>query len=125
MAISLPTAELHARYLEMSLTRYSLDEIAAAAAEFNALELEYTELVDAVQALLDAKYDTTFTGWQCQLNAADRRLYELLDSALIPVAEWGRMRSGRSREKWPLSVWRRESAAYRRLIKRIKASIGQ
>ncbi len=119
MNIEIPSAELHSRFYANGLTRYSLEEITSAAKEYAACEQEYDELV-AQAAPIIGDHDK-FPGLIWYAPEPIQALYKQLDSGLIPgYCSYG---AKSSKERYPVSTWRKEIKSYRTLIRKVRKAL--
>ena len=110
MAVEIPDAIVHSRFLKNGLTKYEHDEIISAIQDFEKCEQEYNALAEQAFDLI-GEFDKI--GMIVYASEPIQALYSLMHSGLIPSIQ-----IGDSKEHWPVKTWQKEISKYRSLNKK-------
>lgn len=111
-----------ARVQSYGLTKYGpeqTDEIAQALADLNAAEAEYDAAIEAAWPIYTPAEDQRWIGWQCYLPESLANLYNISNDTDGVSFD----RGGHGNESFPISLWKRNAAKFRRQARRIRQAI--
>lgn len=117
--LEIPEKEVHARFYNNGLTKYTYEEIARAIQEYQACQEENTNLA-AQASLLIGDHDK-YPGLIHYAPEPIQRLYDLLCSENSPD-HCGCGARG-SKEYWPVATWQKEIKKWYRWNKKIQTAI--
>ena len=117
------TSEKIARAREYGLTRYApeqVDEINAAYAALVEAQAEYEAAVEAAWPVYTpADEADRWIGWQCYLPERLAALYDVTNDTDGVTFD----RGGHGSETYPMALWKRSAAKFRRQARRIRQAI--
>ena len=123
MPIYLPQDAAHAeRFRASGLTRYSYEEILAAAAEVQQAEAAFTALLCGPINTLLQPYETTPDGHSLIVRVYPAHLGPLADLAYEGQQKISIPTNGRA-DYWPVRQWQQQAKTYRAWIKRLERAI--